>query len=94
MDNIEQQLGLEINEGTLLDANQALQEMLGIQHPAAIAIIDYGESDLTRQLTAHTLFPFATPIERDESVKENASKPAQKIAGWKYQPLLTTLPTS
>ena len=90
LDNIEQQLGLEINEGTLLDANQALQEMLGIQHPAAIAIIDYGQSDLTNKLSAHTLFPFATPIERDESVKENAGK----VAGWKYQPLLTTLPTS
>ncbi len=85
LDNVEQQLGLEIYEGTLLDANQALQEMLGIQHPAAIAIIDYGQSDLTKQLTAHTLFPFATPIERDESVK---------VGGWKYQPLLTTLPTS
>lgn len=90
LDNIEQQLGLKINEGTLLDANQALQEMLGIQHPAAIAIIDYGQSDLTSKLSAHTLFPFATPIERDESLKEKDAK----VAGWKYQPLLTTLPTS
>ncbi len=90
LDNIEQQLGLVVNQGTLLDANQALQEMLGIQHPAAIAIIDYGQSDLTNKLSAHTLFPFATPIERDESLKENA----EKVGGWKYQPLLTTLPTS
>lgn len=94
LDNIEQQLGLEINEGTLLDANQALQEMLGIQHPAAIAIIDYGKSDLTNKLSAHTLFPFATPIERDESLKEKDSKSERKIAGWQYQSLLTTLPTS
>ena len=90
LDNIEQQLGLKINEGTLLDANQALQEMLGIQHPAAIAIIDYGQSALTSKLSAHTLFPFATPIERDESPKEKGAK----VGGWKYQPLLTTLPTS
>ncbi len=90
LDDIEQQLGLEINEGTLLDANQALQQMLGIQHPAAIAIIDYGQSALTNKLSAHTLFPFATPIERDESVEKKASK----VGGWQYQPLLTTLATS
>jgi len=85
LDNIEQQLGIELNEGTLLDANQALQEMLGIKHPAAIAIIDYGQSELTKDLSAHTLFPFATAIARDEAIKD---------VDWKYQPLLTTLPTS
>ncbi len=85
LDNLEQQLGLEIREGTLIDANQALQKMLGIKHPAVIAIIDYGESPLTKDLTAHTLFPFATAIIRDES---------QENSPWKYQPLLTTLPTS
>lgn len=85
LDNIEQLLGLTINEGTLLDANQALQAMLGIQHPAAIAVIDYGASVLTKELTAHTLFPFSTAIQRDADVKETA---------WSYQSLLSTLPTS
>ncbi|MEB8431664.1 GldG family protein [Cocleimonas sp. KMM 6892] len=94
LDNIEQQLGLEMNEGTLLDANTALQEMLGIQHPAAIAIIDYGPSALTTKLAAHTLFPFATPIERDESIKSRDPENGPKVGGWQYQPLLTTLPTS
>ena len=45
-------------------------------------------------MSAHTLFPFATPIERDESLKEKDSKSERKIAGWQYQSLLTTLPTS
>ena len=85
LDNLEQQLGLEIQEGTLVDANQALQEMLGIKHPAVIAIIDYSDSALTTDLTTHTLFPFATAILKDESITDSP---------WKYQPLLTTLPTS
>lgn len=84
LDNLEQQLGLELQLGTLLDANQDLQRMLGIQHPAAIAIIDYGPSDLTKNLAAHTLFPFATTIEKD----------SDSDSDWKYQPLLSTLITS
>ncbi len=89
LDNLEQQLGIVINEGTMLDANQALQDMLGIKHPAAIAIIDYGDSDITKDLTAHTIFPFATAIERDTDTEK-----AEQAQEWKYQPLLTTLPTS
>lgn len=85
LDDIEQQLGLEIREGTIVDANQALQKMLGIKHPAVIAIIDYGQSELTQDLSAHTLFPFSTAIIRDEN---------EKNVPWKYQSMLTTLPTS
>ena len=89
LDNIEQQLGLELQVGTLLDANQDLQRMLGIQHPAAIAIIDYGPSELTTDLAAHTLFPFATTVERDLD-----GDPEGENSFWKYQPILTTLITS
>ena len=85
LDDIEQQLGLELQQGTLLDANQALQEMLGIKHPAAIAVIDYGQSELTKDLSAHTLFPFATSINKDQEIKDSK---------WKYQPILSTLITS
>ena len=89
LDDVEQQLGLELQLGTVLDANQDLQRMLGIQHPAAIAIIDYGPSKLTTDLAAHTLFPFATTIEKEvdsDSLKDSSL--------WKYQPLLSTLVTS
>ena len=88
LDNLEQQLGIIINEGTMVDDNKALQDMLGIKHPAAIAIIDYGASDLTKDLTAHTIFPFATAISRDEDIDDNVENK------WTYQPLLTTLPSS
>ncbi len=92
LDDIEQQLGLVIHEGTMLDANQALQDMLGIKHPAAIAIIDYGDSALTKDLTAHTIFPFTTVISRDEESEKTNLELGRDA--WKYQPLLTTLPTS
>ena len=85
LDDLEQALGLLIHEGTLLDANQALQDMLGIKHPAVIPIVDYGQSSLTKDLGAHTLFPFATAVFRDEEAKNK---------DWRYQPFLTTLPTS
>jgi len=92
LDDLEQKLGLVIHEGTMLDANQALQDMLGIKHPAAIAIIDYGESSLTKDLTAHTIFPFSTAIQRDEGGTDKEA--SENNNNWQYQPLLTTLPTS
>lgn len=85
LDDIEQQLGLELHEGTLLDANLDLQKMLGIKHPAVIAVVDYGQSQLTKDLSTHTLFPFSTAIIKDEEIKD---------LDWKYQPLLSTLPAS
>lgn len=95
LDDIEQQLGLVIHEGTMVDANQALQDMLGIKHPAAIAIIDYGNSELTKDLSAHTIFPFTTVISRDEENKsEDKNTKQTDNKNWKYQPLLTALPTS
>lgn len=100
LDDLEQQLGLELQLGTLLDANQDLQRMLGIQHPAAIAIIDYGPSELTKDLAAHTLFPFATTIEKDtENSNNNSSDSSSNDSNennfsWKYQPLLSTMITS
>ena len=103
LDNLEQQLGLDLQAGTLLDANQDLQRMLGIQHPAAIAIIDYGPSELTTNLAAHTLFPFATSIERDNDNRGDDDSSAASAdntentdndPSWKYQPLLNTLLTS
>ena len=89
LDDVEQQLGLALQTGTLLDANQDLQRMLGIQHPAAIAIIDYGPSELTTNLATHTLFPFATTVEKDTN---NDAEDDDSF--WKYQPLLSTLITS
>lgn len=110
LDDIEQRLGLALQIGTLVDANQDLQRMLGIQHPAAIAIIDYGASELTKDLAAHTLFPFATTIEKDidssidpgpnanSSISDDSDTEDDNTVNsnvpWKYQSLLNTLNTS
>jgi len=91
LDDIEQQLGLEIQEGTLVDANQDLQAMLGIKHPAAIAVIDYSDLEITSDLSAHTLFPFATAILQDALKPDSAS---ESEISWQYTPFLSTLATS
>ena len=91
LDDIEQTLGLEMHEGTVVDANVDLQAMLGIKHPAVIAVIDYGPSELTRELPAHTLFPFPTAILRDEMIKDPSD---EQNSTWDYQPLLISLGTS
>lgn len=85
LDDIEQQLGLEIHEGTLFDADEARQNALGIKHPAGIAVNVYGKSELTKNLLSRTLFPFATAILQDQEIKDS---------DWKYQPILSTMPTS
>jgi len=92
LDDIEQQLGLEMHEGTLLDANPDLQAMLGIKHPAAIAVIDYGEIEITKDLSAHTLFPFATAILQDALATSKDDDDSR--IHWQYHPFLSTLQTS
>lgn len=84
LSSLEQDLGLVIHEGTIVDANEELHSMLGIQHPAVIPVIDYNHSSITRNLKVQTLFPFATVIERDESTNSD----------WHYEDFLMTLPTS
>ncbi|KAG1707549.1 hypothetical protein GQR58_003222 [Nymphon striatum] len=91
LDNIEQQLGLEIHEGTMVDANQDLQAMLGIKHPAAIAVIDYSDIEITADLTAHTIFPFATAILQDAMDDKDVS---ETPLNWQFTPFLSTLATS
>ncbi len=88
LEDVEQYLGLVMHEGTIVDANVDLQAMLGIKHPAVIAVIDYGISALTTKLTAHTLFPFPTAILRDEEAQDDDK------SSWQYQPLLISLGTS
>lgn len=89
LDDVEQLLGLDMQEGTIVDANTALQKMLGIKHPAVIAILDYGQSPLTRDLPEHTLFPFSTAILQDQENKTPGDQTA-----WQYQAILPTMGTS
>lgn len=79
-------LGVRVSEGTVVDANEALQIMLGINHPAVVPVVDYGRSPLTEELSGtQTLFPFATMVTRD---------PANTDTNWQYDEFLTTLPQS
>jgi hypothetical protein len=81
---IEELLGLKIDEGTLVDANEQLRDLLGIKHPAVIPVVDYNGAEVSKQMTQQTLFPFATSINRDEELESN----------WNYEDFLLSLPTS
>jgi ABC-type uncharacterized transport system involved in gliding motility auxiliary subunit len=81
-------LGLKVSEGTVLDANEQLHEVLGVTHPAIVPVVDYGKSVIAEKLTgSQSLFPFATMVEPNP-VKEQTS------LVWQQDELLNTLPNS
>lgn len=90
LEPLESLLGLQIYDGTVIDANEALQLLLGINHPAVVPVVDYAQSEIVAKLGGtQTLFPFATMVARDPLAGE------QKGAlQWQYDEILTTLPTS
>lgn len=82
-------LNIQIHSGTVVDANERLQAMLGIKHPAVVPVIDYdSRSKLTQNLKTQTLFPFATMVSRNS----NASVTSQLV--WQAEDFLQTLPQS
>ena len=90
LQTLEEYLGLKIYEGTVIDANQSLQALLGINHPAIVPVIDYANSPITQKLEgSQTIFPFATMVVRDPQAAEK-----QGVLVWKTEDLLTTLPSS
>ena len=84
LEPIEEALGLVIDDGTLVDANEQLRELLGIKHPAVIPVVDYNGAEISKDMQLQTLFPFATAIGRDEELESN----------WNYEDFLLSLPTS
>lgn len=72
-------LGLSWVDGTIIDANQDLRNMLGIKHPAVVPVVEYQQHDITSKLKNQTLFPFAAGI---------AIKTPEK---WQAQPLFYSL---
>lgn len=84
LEPVEAELGLLIDEGTLVDANQQLRDLLGIKHPAVVPVVDYNGAEISKNLNTQTLFPFATAINRDESQQND----------WHYEDFLLSLPTS
>jgi ABC-type uncharacterized transport system involved in gliding motility auxiliary subunit len=88
---LESLLGIQVFDGTVIDANQALQQLLGINHPAVIPIVDYGKSAITRKLdNRQTIFPFATMVARDPQ----ADGGKNGALAWQAEEFLNTLPTS
>lgn len=84
LEPIEAELGLLIDDGTLVDANKQLRDLLGIKHPAVIPVVDYNGAQISKDLNTQTIFPLATSINRDESQNNN----------WQYEDFLLSLPTS
>ena len=87
---LEELLGLQIYDGTVIDANEQLQALLGINHPAVVPVVDYGKSEIVQKMAGtQTLFPFATMVARapDAGVKDGA-------LAWEGEEFLNTLPTS
>lgn len=82
-------LNIQIHSGTVVDANERLQAMLGIKHPAVVPVIDYDpRSKLTQNLKIQTLFPFATMVSRNS----NSGVNSQLV--WQAEEFLQTLPQS
>ncbi len=81
-------LGVQVGGGTVVDANEHLHAMLGIDHPAVVPVVDYGRSVLGDALTgSQSLFPFATRVARMPESVEGALV-------WQVDEFLNTLPNS
>ncbi len=79
LEMLAEQLGIHFLQGVIVDANQQLRSLLGIQHPAVIPVVDYQKHALTRSLKTLTLFPYAGGILH------------QKVGTWESKPFLVTL---
>lgn len=81
-------LGIQFGEGTIVDANEQLHDLLGIDHPAVVPVVDYGRSPLAEKLTgSQSLFPFSTRIARLPEYVGNS-------LDWKVDEFLNSLPNS
>ena len=55
-------LGLQLQDGIIIDNNPELRQTLNIQHPAFIPVTEYFPHDITNTLRYNTLFPMARGI--------------------------------
>ncbi len=76
-------LGIRFLPGTVVNADASLQNLLGMNSPAVVPVLNYGPSPITQTLKIQTLFPFSAAI----------AQPAGNRC-WKATPLLRTLPQS
>lgn len=76
------EFGIRFVDGIIVDANQQVRQLMGIEHPAIVPVVNYGLHKATRDLKSQTLFPFAVGIDISTDTD----------AGWISEPLLVTLP--
>lgn len=82
------QLGLLVYQGTVIDANQELQQLLGIDNAAVVPVLEYTKSAITKGIETQTLFPFSTMIAEDFDVKGKLDMI------WEYHVFLSSLETT
>ena len=80
LDKLAETLGISWIDGTIIDANQELRSILGIQHPAIVPVVEYQQHAITTSLKNQTLFPFARGIA------------IETPKGWHAKPLFYSLP--
>ena len=73
-------LGVSWVDGTIIDANQQLRSILGIQHPAVVPVVEYQAHAITQALSNQTLYPFAVGLK------------FESLSNWQMQPLFYSLP--
>ena len=62
LDKTASSLGLQLQDGVIIDINPELRKMLDIQHPGIIPVTEYFPHIITNTLRYHTLFPLARGI--------------------------------
>ena len=82
LNTLRQTLDINFVNGVVVDTDANLRKTLGIQHPAVVPIIKYGDHAITRQIRYNTLFPIASAIT------------AKDETHWIHTPLLISLASS
>jgi ABC-type uncharacterized transport system involved in gliding motility auxiliary subunit len=60
--NIAASMGLQLQDGIIIDNNPELRQTLNIEHPAFIPVTEYFPHEITNTLRYNTLFPMARGI--------------------------------
>ncbi|HHJ34370.1 MAG TPA: ABC transporter [Gammaproteobacteria bacterium] len=71
LDKLAVSLGLQLQDGVIVDNNESLRKTLNIQHPAIIPVTEYFPHSITNTIRYNTLFPMArgiSPLTKDKTV--------------------------
>jgi len=73
LDKLATSLGLQLQDGVIVDNNADLRQTLNIQHPAIIPVTEYFPHIITNTMRYNTLFPLArgiSPLTNDNTVND------------------------